>query len=111
MGGAAGAAAALLLGAKHIWLWTDPAHASGETAHLIAHKAAYLNLPSFTIRALVYFTIWTAYSYRLRSLSILQDRTGEVYRSLAAVRWLGPWTVLDGAAGVDPDILAADLLA
>lgn len=79
----------LLLGAKHIWLWTDPSHATEEQAHLIAHKAAYLNLPSFTIRALVYFAIWTAYSYRLRSLSILQDRTGDPGLT-ARMRWLSP---------------------
>jgi len=79
----------LLLGAKHIWLWTTPEHASEETAHLIAHKAAYLNLPSFTIRALIYFVIWTAYSYRLRALSIEQDRTGNPALT-ARMRWLSP---------------------
>lgn len=67
----------LLLGAKHIWLWTNPEQVSEETAHLLAHKAAYLNLPSFTIRALVYFAIWTGYAYRLRALSVAQDRTGD----------------------------------
>jgi hypothetical protein len=79
----------LLLGAKHIWLWTTPERASEEAAHLIAHKAAYLNLPSFTIRALIYFVIWTAYSFRLRSLSVLQDRTGDPALT-ARMRWLSP---------------------
>ena len=31
----------------------------------------------------------------------LQDRTADVYRGLAAAGWLAPWTVLDGAAGLD----------
>jgi dTMP kinase len=40
----------------------------------------------------------------------LQDRTGSVYRGLAATGWLAPWTVLDGASDIDPDALADSLL-
>lgn len=40
----------------------------------------------------------------------LQERTGAVYAGLAAGSWLAPWTVLDGAAGVDAPALAAQLL-
>ncbi|HXV92593.1 MAG TPA: dTMP kinase [Pseudonocardia sp.] len=40
----------------------------------------------------------------------LQDRTAEVYSQLAAARWLGPWTVLDGSTGVDAGALADRLL-
>jgi dTMP kinase len=47
---------------------------------------------------------------RYESDTGLQDRTGDVYRGLAATGWLAPWTVLDGAAGVDADGLADDLL-
>jgi dTMP kinase len=47
---------------------------------------------------------------RYESDTGLQDRTGDVYRGLAATGWLAPWTVLDGAAGVDADSLADDLL-
>jgi hypothetical protein len=79
----------LLLGARHIWTWITPQNLPEEAAHLVAHKAAYLNLPSFTIRALVYFAIWTAYSYRLRALSIQQDRTGDPLLT-ARMRWLSP---------------------
>ncbi len=41
----------------------------------------------------------------------LQVRCGRVYAGLAAAGWLAPWTVLDGAADVDTDALAAHLLA
>jgi dTMP kinase len=41
----------------------------------------------------------------------LQRRTGEVYAGLAASGWLAPWTVLDGAAGVDATALAGRLLS
>jgi dTMP kinase len=47
---------------------------------------------------------------RYESDAALQDRTGAVYRGLAATGWLAPWTVLDGAAGVDAETLADDLL-
>jgi dTMP kinase len=40
----------------------------------------------------------------------LQDRTGAVYAQLAAVSWLSPWTVVDGAGTVDTGALAARLL-
>jgi dTMP kinase len=47
---------------------------------------------------------------RYESDAALQDRTRDVYRGLAATGWLAPWTVLDGAAGVDAEALADDLL-
>ena len=40
----------------------------------------------------------------------LQGRAGEIYRAFAATGWLAPWTVLDGASGIDPTALAAALL-
>jgi len=47
---------------------------------------------------------------RYESDAGLQDRTGAVYRELAAAGWLAPWTVLDGAAGVDVEALSDRLL-
>jgi hypothetical protein len=67
----------LLLGAKHVWFWVAPGPMSAETARLLAHKAPYLNLPSFSIRAVVYFAIWTVYAFQLRSYSIEQDASGD----------------------------------
>jgi dTMP kinase len=40
----------------------------------------------------------------------LQERTGAVYRGLAAAGWLSPWTVVDGAGAVDAEALAEGLL-
>jgi dTMP kinase len=47
---------------------------------------------------------------RYESDARLQDRTGAVYRGLAATGWLAPWTVLDGASTVDVDRMAGQLL-
>ncbi len=40
----------------------------------------------------------------------LQQRTGAVYRQLAARSWLSPWTVLDGAGRLDVVALAGELV-
>jgi dTMP kinase len=47
---------------------------------------------------------------RYESDAGLQERTAAVYRGLAATGWLAPWTVLDGAATVDAEALAGQLL-
>jgi dTMP kinase len=47
---------------------------------------------------------------RYESDAGLQERTAAVYRGLAELSWLAPWTVLDGAAAVDVDALAGRLL-
>jgi dTMP kinase len=47
---------------------------------------------------------------RYESDAGLQERTAAVYRGLAATGWLAPWTVLDGAAAVDAEALAGQLL-
>jgi dTMP kinase len=47
---------------------------------------------------------------RYESDAALQERTAAVYQGLAATGWLAPWTVLNGAATVDVDALAGQLL-
>jgi dTMP kinase len=47
---------------------------------------------------------------RYESDAGLQERTAAVYQGLAATGWLAAWTVLDGAAAVDADALAGQLL-
>lgn len=65
----------------HLYHWAaegiaDPA--SDNYDKLIAGKTAYLNKPFFTIRVLAYFAIWTFFAYRLRKLSLQEDRLGGV---------------------------------
>jgi len=42
---------------------------------------------------------------RFEADATLQERTARVYAGLAAAGWVAPWTVLDGAGGVDPAAL------
>jgi hypothetical protein len=63
----------VVLGLKQIYPWTEPA-VMGRTPAL-QHKAAqYLNPSFFTIRAAVYFAIWSLAAIILNWLSQQQDR-------------------------------------
>lgn len=44
---------------------------------LIQHKAPYLNMPFFIIRAVLYFIIWSGLAYLFNQMSRRQDETGE----------------------------------
>lgn len=61
----------VLLGAHHIYSWSDPAEIAAEPGLL--KKVAYLNVPFFTIRAIFYFAVWSFLALRLRKLSLAQD--------------------------------------
>jgi len=45
--------------------------------YLLQHKSSYLNIPFFAIRVFLFFGIWLFFSYKLVSLSLKQDKTGE----------------------------------
>ena len=59
---------------SHLYEWT---HAEAANDPIIQAKAAYLNVPSFLARALLYFAIWIAMAYVLNRWSDEQDRTGD----------------------------------
>ncbi len=81
----------LLLGASHIWFWVAPdTTASKELLQLLAQKRSYLNLPSFALRAVVYFIIWCGVAWRLRALSLRQDESGDPALTLAQRRLAAP---------------------
>ena len=62
----------ILLGMTVLYAWTRP-----EAAHdtSIQSKAAYLNVPFFVARAIIYFAIWFLYSHLLSKWSSELDRT------------------------------------
>jgi hypothetical protein len=65
----------LVLGAHSIYSWTHPEELAEHPS--VASKASYLNLPFFTIRAVVYFAIWILLAYLLTRWSTLQDQTAD----------------------------------
>lgn len=64
----------ILLGVTHLYPWAEP----GVTEHdaLIAHKAPYLNVPFFAIRAALYFALWIGLTFIMTGLSSKQDKSG-----------------------------------
>jgi len=70
---------ALPLGAAWLYPWrTSPAHASHHQLEVLAHRAPYMNLGSFSVRGAIYFAVLIAASYLLRRWSMRRDAgTGE----------------------------------
>ena len=66
----------VLFGIHDLYHWShegiaDPT--SEDYDEILAGKVAYLNMPFFLIRMVIYFAVWTYISYRLYTLSIRQD--------------------------------------
>ncbi len=66
----------ILIGAHSIYHhWTDPAEL--EKHPVVNFKTPYLNLPFFTIRAVIYFAIWGTLVFLFNKWSLAQDRTAD----------------------------------
>jgi hypothetical protein len=65
----------LAFGMRSLYSWTAPeAIHDHEMRHLLEHKAPYLNIPAFHVRAFVYFAIWIGIGFFLRRWSLSSDR-------------------------------------
>jgi len=73
-----------------LWEWMNPELA--KTDALIIAKAPYLNPIRLLIFFVFYLLLWGGVSYRLRALSLEQDRTGDRFLSLKA-RFLSAWAL------------------
>jgi hypothetical protein len=58
-----------------VYEWSDPAARVGDEA--LQHKSAYLNIPFFIVRAVIYFAIWFGMALILSRWSAAQDRTAD----------------------------------
>ena len=64
----------LIFGLGHIYHW---AHAgAADHDELLAHKSVFLNVPFFSVRLLLYFTLWIFMARYLRKLSLKEDVEG-----------------------------------
>jgi hypothetical protein len=92
----------VLLGMTSLYVWTHEDHVQAD--EILRHKAAYLNVPFFVGRALVYFAVWVGLSWVLNRLSARQD-TGEIGVNPTIQRWSGAGLVIYALtvtfAGVD----------
>ncbi len=79
----------IALGMSVVFPWVNPSHAmNAEQLELLSHKAPYLNVPGFLLRAVLYFAVWLAVSTRLRQWSLKQDEVGGT-EPTRHMRWLG----------------------
>ena len=66
----------IVLGAHSIYHhWTDEAQLAKDP--VVKFKTPYLNVPFFTVRAVVYFAVWLTLAFFLNKWSLEQDRTAD----------------------------------
>jgi hypothetical protein len=63
-------------GAAALYEWFHPEKLHGEHAHLVLHKAPWLDPTFFYIRIVAYFLVWIALSRYFFTRSLGQDRDG-----------------------------------
>jgi Ni/Fe-hydrogenase subunit HybB-like protein len=86
--------AAILLGARQLYPWTRP-EVLAESP-LIAGKAAYLNLPFFAVRLVLFTAIWTWLARLLVRNAAAQDVDGEVAHTRANRRVAAIFAIVFG---------------
>jgi len=65
----------VLLTTRLLYVWTgDGSRLAPGLRDVVRAKAAYLNVPFFTVRAVIYFAVWIAVAEMLRRASLRQDR-------------------------------------
>lgn len=67
----------ILFGGHHLYHWMDDGIATEGSSNydpIIAGKSAYLNVPFFWIRVILYFVIWSWFARLFRKNSILMDQ-------------------------------------
>ncbi|MFV0379058.1 MAG: hypothetical protein ACK5JD_17345 [Mangrovibacterium sp.] len=71
---AAGLFFVLLLGVHHLYEWSHADEVASD--ELIHHKSAYLNLPFFALRLVLFFGLWILLTKMLRRISLKEDAEG-----------------------------------
>ena len=79
--------AVVVLDQTHIYHWIHP-----EGDPILEHKAGYLNVTFWTIRAIFYFAVWFLLSRFFLRNSIKQDGSGDVALT-HRMQWLSPLSV------------------
>ena len=72
----------VLVGAKSLFPWMEPAGLDEELRELVRHRHAYLNLGFFLVRAVFYFALWIGIGQLLYGWSVRQDQGGEAALTL-----------------------------
>jgi len=81
----------VLFGVHSLYEWARPEVVAAD--EILRHKAPYLNVAFWRVRAVVYFAIWIGLALRLSSWSREQDRTGDVRLARKMQMLSGPGVV------------------
>jgi hypothetical protein len=84
----------LLFGLPDLYPWARTEVVAADP--LLQQKAAYLNIPFFVARAVVYFAVWIVLGRLLVTWSLQQDRTADDSLTLRLQRLSGPGLALYG---------------
>lgn len=78
----------IAIGVNQLYLWAaPPPDLDTHMQHLLEHKAAWLNVPGFLIRAVFYLVVWAVFALLLRTWSVRQDADRDPIWTLRS-RWL-----------------------
>jgi hypothetical protein len=85
--------APVAFGTSDLYVWTRPDIVAGDA--LLQHKAAYLNVPFFLVRAALYFLAWCSLAYFLNTWSLEEDQRADDPRPTRRMQTLsGPGLVV-----------------
>ena len=72
-----------------LYSWADPSKVAADP--LLQYKHAYLNVPFFVVRTVIYFSVWILITSLLNKWSREQDETGETELTQRAplLPWIG----------------------
>jgi hypothetical protein len=65
----------VIIGSHYLYPWTN--HEELAEHPVVQFKTPYLNVPFFTVRAVIYFGVWLTLAYLLNRWSLAQDRTAD----------------------------------
>jgi hypothetical protein len=95
----------LLLGLKQLYPWAQPAVVAGQ--HVLQGKAAYLNVPFFVARWVVYLVAWIVMARFFFRKSLQQDCSGDPTLTVRMQRRAAPAMVV---LGITLTFAAIDML-
>jgi hypothetical protein len=78
----------ILLGIHNLYHWSHADVVAKDA--ILQSKAAYLNPTGFTVRAFVFFAIWSLWAWRIYQQSTKQDKTHSVEQMHTISRWSAP---------------------
>jgi hypothetical protein len=88
----------LLFGLQALYIWVRPEAVAGDD--ILQHKSAYLNVPFFVLRLVVYVVVWSGLAYLMSRWSFRHDHiddwaSGRPLRRRLQL-WSGPGLVVYG---------------